>query len=48
MEDHVEELADAADAVADLLVDAVEDPSVEPFASALARLQAAIERTTAY
>lgn len=46
--DPIEELAAAADAVADLLDDAVEDSSVEPYASALERLAEAIARTTAY
>jgi hypothetical protein len=47
-EDPIEELAAAADAVADLLLEAIEDPSVEPYASALERLNEATARLTAY
>lgn len=47
-DDPFEELADAADTLIDLLLEEIEDPSVEPYASALARYQAAIERTVAY
>ncbi len=47
-DDPIEELADAADAIGDLLLEAIEDPSVEPYASAFERLQRALERTVAY
>lgn len=48
LDDPIEELADAAGAITDLLIEAVEDISVEPYASALERLQEALSRLTAY